>query len=130
MFSIAAPNTGRYPVSSPLGVGVDNNWQKVMSGHSGIGPITRFDPSGMASTIAGEAIGFEPGDYFEAKEARKMDRFIQLGKRQAVSHCDSEFRKQFAGVDPDNGYPQNFLAPQNELCKSFGFAFCQSAVIV
>jgi 3-oxoacyl-[acyl-carrier-protein] synthase II len=63
---------------TPLGIGVDNTWNAMLDGKSGIGPITRFDASEFSTKIAGEVNGFEPGDYIEAKEIKKMDRFIHL----------------------------------------------------
>ncbi len=66
-------------IISPVGHGVEQNWQSITAGQSGIGPITRFDPEGMSCTIAGEVKDFDMARYVEPKEARKMDRFIQLG---------------------------------------------------
>jgi 3-oxoacyl-[acyl-carrier-protein] synthase II len=64
---------------SPIGTGVDEHWQAVLEGKNGIGPITRFDASEFSSRIAGELKDFDPLDYLDRKEARKMDRFIQYG---------------------------------------------------
>ena len=61
---------------SPLGIGNPENWDALLAGKSGIGPITRFDPSPFASRIAGEVKGFEPARYIEKKEIKKMDTFI------------------------------------------------------
>lgn len=66
-------------IVSPLGVGIQDNWQRIVEGKSGIGTIDRFDANGIACTIAGEADEFKVEDYLAPKEARKMDRFIQLG---------------------------------------------------
>jgi 3-oxoacyl-[acyl-carrier-protein] synthase II len=66
-------------VISPLGIGVDKNWKNILAGKNGIGKITQFDPTGFPSTIAGEVKDFNAGNYLPEKEARKMDRFIQLG---------------------------------------------------
>ena len=63
-------------ITSPLGTGLENNWDAVMSGRSGIGPITRFDASDYAVTFAGEVRDFPVDDYIDKKEARKMDLFI------------------------------------------------------
>lgn len=63
---------------TPLGIGVGETWNAMLDGKSGIGPITHFDASEFATKIAGEVKGFEPGDYIEAKEIKKMDRFIHL----------------------------------------------------
>ncbi len=64
---------------SPLGVGIEDNWAALMEGRSGIGPITRFDTTGYATTIAGEVKGFHPEEFIPKKELRKMDPFLQLG---------------------------------------------------
>lgn len=64
-------------IVSPLGVGIEENWDCLMQGKSGIGPITRFDSSGFATRIAGEVKGFHPEDFIAKKELRKMDPFLQ-----------------------------------------------------
>jgi len=66
-------------IVSPLGVGVEPNWDGITAGRGGIGPITHFDATGFACTIAGEAKDFDITRWLSPKEARKMDRFIQLG---------------------------------------------------
>ncbi|MFZ0428176.1 MAG: beta-ketoacyl-ACP synthase II [Acidobacteriota bacterium] len=63
-------------VVSPLGLDIESTWQGLIAGRSGIGPITRFDPSDFASRIAGEVKGFDPLTFVDRKNARKMDRFI------------------------------------------------------
>ncbi len=62
---------------SPLGIGVEKNWESMLEGKSGISRITKFDASRYSSQIAGEIKGFEPLDFMERKELRKMDPFIQ-----------------------------------------------------
>ncbi|RPI54412.1 MAG: beta-ketoacyl-[acyl-carrier-protein] synthase II [Acidobacteria bacterium] len=62
---------------SPLGIGTDVNWRALMTGQSGIGRITHFDPSAFASQIAGEVKGFDPLRFVEKKDVKKMDVFIQ-----------------------------------------------------
>jgi len=66
-------------IFSPVGLGVEENWNNIVAGKNGIGPITRFDATGFPCTIAGEVKGFDIEQYMPAKEARKMDRFIQFG---------------------------------------------------
>jgi 3-oxoacyl-[acyl-carrier-protein] synthase II len=63
---------------TPLGLNVRDSWDAVVAGKIGIGPITQFDASAYPSQIAGEVKDFDPGKYIEAKEIKKMDRFIQL----------------------------------------------------
>jgi 3-oxoacyl-[acyl-carrier-protein] synthase II len=64
---------------SPLGVGTTETWSALVSGRSGIGPITAFDAAEFPSRIAGEISGFEPGQFLDSKLIRRSDRFIQLG---------------------------------------------------
>ena len=60
-----------------LGTGVEKNWQALLAGQSGIGPITRFDPKNLDTTIAGEVKDFVVEEFVEKKEARRMDLFTQ-----------------------------------------------------
>jgi len=62
---------------SSVGIGTQENWDALIAGHSGVGTITRFDASGFAARIAGEVKGFDPLNYFEKKDVKKMDVFIQ-----------------------------------------------------
>lgn len=63
---------------SPVGKLVPESWENVKNGKTGIGRITRFDPEGYYSQIAGEVKGYDPYDYFDRKELRKYDPFIQF----------------------------------------------------
>lgn len=63
---------------TPLGVGVEKSWKGLVLGKSGIRRITQFDASAFATQIAGEVEGFNPEDYIEPKEIKKMDRFIHF----------------------------------------------------
>ena len=63
---------------SPLGIGNDVNWRALTAGQSGIGRITRFDASAFAARIAGEVKGFDPLQWVEKKDVKKMDIFIQF----------------------------------------------------
>jgi 3-oxoacyl-[acyl-carrier-protein] synthase II len=65
---------------TPLGTGVQKNWEALIAGRSGIGPITRFsDLEFFATRIAGEVRDFRAEDFIEPKEIKKMDLFIQYG---------------------------------------------------
>ncbi|MGB3725961.1 MAG: beta-ketoacyl-ACP synthase II [Glaciecola sp.] len=64
---------------TPVGNTVDSTWQNILLGKSGIGAITQFDPSDFNTKIAGEVDNFDVEAYIPKKEAKKMDRFIQLG---------------------------------------------------
>ncbi|HET6514778.1 MAG TPA: beta-ketoacyl-ACP synthase II [Thermodesulfovibrionales bacterium] len=62
----------------PVGVGVGDAWKALLEGRSGIGIIKTFDSSGLPVHIAGEVKDFDPSLYIEAKEIKKMDRFIHF----------------------------------------------------
>jgi len=61
---------------TPLGTGVDKTWKALCAGESGVGRITRFDPSGYDAQIAAEVKDFDPAQFIEKKEIKKMDTFI------------------------------------------------------
>ncbi|MBE0575000.1 MAG: beta-ketoacyl-ACP synthase II [Desulfuromonadales bacterium] len=63
-------------ITSPLGTGIEKNWDALINGRSGIGPITRFDASDFPVKFAGEVRDFPEEEFFDKKEARKMDLFI------------------------------------------------------
>ena len=63
---------------TPLGTTVATTWEGIRAGRSGIGPITRFDASGLETRIAGEVRDFDPTEYMDRKEVRRADRFAQL----------------------------------------------------
>jgi 3-oxoacyl-[acyl-carrier-protein] synthase II len=84
---------------SPLGVGTAENWEALLAGRSGIGPITRFDTTEYPSRIAGEVKGFDPHDYLDKKEVKKSDTFIHYALAAA------RFALQDSGlvIDESNG---------------------------
>jgi 3-oxoacyl-[acyl-carrier-protein] synthase II len=61
-----------------VGIGTKTVWDAIKTGTNGIGPITAFDATEFNCRIAGEVKGFNPGDYIEKKEIKKMGRFIQF----------------------------------------------------
>ena len=63
---------------SPVGMGTQANWDGLCAGTSGIAPITRFDASAFATRFAGEVKNFDPLQFIEKKELKKMDIFIQF----------------------------------------------------
>ena len=65
-------------VVSALGVGMEENWRRLVAGEGGTGRITRFDPAAFVSQVAGEVPDFDPTRYMERKEAKRMDRFAQF----------------------------------------------------
>ena len=82
---------------SALGVGTDETWKNILAGKSGVGTITHFDTAGFASTIAGEVHGFDPLQFVEKKEVKKMGLFIQYAMAAA------QFAMQQSGlsITPD-----------------------------
>jgi 3-oxoacyl-[acyl-carrier-protein] synthase II len=73
---------------TPLGLDVPSTWEALLAGRSGIGPITRFDASGLPTRIAGEVDGFDPVALLGEKRARRTARFSQLAvaaAREAVA---------------------------------------------
>jgi 3-oxoacyl-[acyl-carrier-protein] synthase II len=69
---------------SPVGNDVASSWEALLAGRSGIGPITRFDASGLGCRIAGEVKNFDLAAYITPKEARRMDTFIHYGIAASV----------------------------------------------
>jgi 3-oxoacyl-[acyl-carrier-protein] synthase II len=73
---------------APNGIGIESFWKNIVNGVSGIGSITRFDASKHDSRIAGEVQGFDPLQWLEKKEARKMDLFIHFAMAAAQMAYD------------------------------------------
>ena len=63
---------------SPVAIGTQANWEALLAGKNGIGPITRFDTTGYSARIAGEVKGFDPLQFVDKKDVKKMDIFIQF----------------------------------------------------
>ncbi len=63
---------------SSLGIGTQATWDGLLAGTSGVGRVTRFDVNGFAAQIAAEVRGFDPLDYVDKKDVKKMDVFIQF----------------------------------------------------
>ena len=86
-------------VVSPLGLDAKTTWSGLISGHSGIDFIGAFDTEGFDTSFAGEVKGFDPEDYLERKEARRMDRFAQLAAVAAKEACrDAQLTRE--SMDP------------------------------
>ena len=84
----------------PVGVGVEESWQALVAGKSGVGPITHYDASTYPTKIAGEVRGFEPEKFMDRKEVRRNDRFIQFALAAAdMAVADSGI--DFAKEDPE-----------------------------
>jgi 3-oxoacyl-[acyl-carrier-protein] synthase II len=79
---------------NPLGPGVEEFWAAALDGRSGVGPITAFDASEMKVTFAAEVPDFDPEEYIERKEARRLDRYDQLfwaASHQAIADAGLSF---------------------------------------
>jgi 3-oxoacyl-[acyl-carrier-protein] synthase II len=83
---------------TPIGLTKNANWKSILAGKSGIGPITRFDASCFDAQIAGEVKGFEPSQFIEKKELKKMDRFIQYAITATTEALDDSGLK----ITPEN----------------------------
>ncbi len=78
-------------IVSPLGLDTPTTWEALIAGKSGIDNITLFDPSKHVTRFAAEVKGFEPTNYINRKEARRMDRFAQfavVASQQAVKQAN------------------------------------------
>ena len=81
---------------TPLGEDVGSTWDGMLSGKSGIGPISLFDTEGYRTTIAGEVRGWEPEKHFDRREVRRLDRFAQfflVPVRQALEQAGLSFEE-------------------------------------
>lgn len=82
---------------TPIGIGKDEFWKNLIAGKSGIRKITRFDASEYNSQIAGEVDGFDPADYMDAKESKRMDRYSQFAvaaAKMAIEDAGLDLEKE------------------------------------
>lgn len=86
-------------VVSPVGSSLDTFWSSLVAGQSGIGPITLFDAAAFSVRIAGEARGFDVTKYVEAKEAKRLDRFVQFAMGAAVQAVEQSGLADSPSVD-------------------------------
>ncbi len=84
---------------SPVGLDLESTWTALLAGKSGVGTITRFDPTGYETTIAAEVKGFDPDTIFGKKDARRLDRFAQLGVAACLAAATN------AGLEVDSPEP-------------------------
>jgi 3-oxoacyl-[acyl-carrier-protein] synthase II len=87
-------------VISPIGNDISTFWNNLITGVSGVGPITQFDASDFATKIAAEVTDFDPLDYMDKMEARRMDRFVQFAvaaAKMALKDAELDIEKE----DPD-----------------------------
>src|SRR3990167_3839940 len=86
-------------VIAPCGIGVPAFWESVREGKSGIKPITILDPAPYPTRFGGEISDFNPLNFFEKIEARRLDRFAQF----ALVAC----REAVTGSRIDGGVPKD-----------------------
>ena len=78
-------------IVSPLGLSADATWESLLAGQSGVDYISSFDAEPFETQIAAEVKGFEPTDFLDRKEARRMDRFVQfaaVAAQEAIAKAD------------------------------------------
>ncbi|MBI4298877.1 MAG: beta-ketoacyl-ACP synthase II [Chloroflexi bacterium] len=83
---------------TPLGLDTPSTWEGLIAGKSGVDYITSFDPQGFETKIAAEVKNFDPANYLDRKEARRMDRFIQFA---AVASLEA-VKQANLKIDPTN----------------------------
>ena len=82
---------------SSLGIGTEVNWKALCAGDSGIASITRFDTADHSVRIAGEVKGFDPLQFVEKKDVKKMDIFIQY----AIAAADFAVEDAKLEIEPE-----------------------------
>jgi 3-oxoacyl-[acyl-carrier-protein] synthase II len=108
---------------TPLGNDVRSSWEQLVAGSGAAGPITAFDTTGFAVAFACEAKGFEPTQWIEHKQARRMDRFAQMvvaAARQAQADAELE-------IEPECDWVGASLATAMGGLKSFENA-CETLI--
>jgi len=94
---------------NPLGNHVKDSWARIKNAENGIGKVTRFDASQHSSQVVGEVRDFNPGEFFDAKEARRMDRFSVYAVASSIQALqdaglkDGAFDPERCGVILGNG---------------------------
>ncbi|MBS1139664.1 MAG: 3-oxoacyl-[acyl-carrier-protein] synthase [Proteobacteria bacterium] len=86
---------------SPVGNSVEEGWQNIIAGRSGIAPVTRFDTSTFPVQFAGEVKNFDITQYISAKDARRMDRFIHYGLAAGIQAVRDAGLDKEGAADPE-----------------------------
>lgn len=86
---------------SPVGNSVEEGWQNIIAGRSGIAPVTRFDTSTFPVQFAGEVKNFDITQYISAKDARRMDRFIHYGLAAGMQAVRDAGLDKEGAADPE-----------------------------
>ena len=82
---------------SPVGLSIEETWSNITKGVSGVDTISSFDPEGYETTFAAEATNFDPEAYVDRKQARRMDRFVQLAAAASLEAFEN------SGISINNG---------------------------
>ena len=82
---------------SPVGLSIEETWSNITKGVSGVDTISSFDPEGYETTFAAEATDFDPEAYVDRKQARRMDRFVQLAAAASLEAFEN------SGISINNG---------------------------
>lgn len=121
---------------TPIGNTLGEYWEGLLSGRNGIGPITLFDASRHTCRIAGEVKGFDPHEYMDRKEAKRMDRFAQFGigaSKQALADAQfviNDLNAEQVGVIIGTGIGGlKVLEDQQEIYLSRGPSRCSPFMI-
>ena len=88
-------------IVSPVGNSVEEAWQNIIAGVSGIAPVTRFDTSTFPVKFAGEVKNFDITQYIPAKDARRMDKFIHYGIAAGVQAVRDAGLDKEGAADPE-----------------------------
>lgn len=89
-------------IVSPVGTGKEEYWDSLLHGKSGIGRVTQIDISSYPCQIAGEIAGFDPTEYIEKKEARKVDRFTHFAAAASLAAWDDSGLEKETGLNRDD----------------------------
>ena len=121
---------------TPLGNNLQDYWQGLINGRSGIGPITLFDASKHVCQIGGEVKGFDPHDYLDRKEAKRIDRFAQFAiaaSQQALTDAQfviNDLNAEEVGVIIGTGVGGlKVLEDQHEILMTKGATRCSPFMI-
>ena len=88
-------------IVSPVGNTVEEAWQNILAGRSGIAPITKFDTSTFPVKFAGEIKNFDITSYISAKDARRMDDFIHFGLAAGIQAVRDAGLDKEGAADPE-----------------------------
>jgi len=106
---------------TPLGSDVRSTWENLVAGRATAGPITAFDATGFPVTFACEATSFDPGQWIDRKQARRMDRFAQMvvaAARQAQSDAGLDIEPECDRVGVSFGTAMGGLKSFEDTCDT------------